>query len=292
MYKENGLALHKQQAQSTLKYCFRQEILFTYSNRKPQQYYPVNIKSEILKAKLAKNIPAGVTGVGLHKGSPLSECSAIDQSLVGYVLPLLPKAPMHIHKMQFKVRVSPDCYREIGLQQCAGNKGKEHVEIIGKVRVSYRFYPNRTVIVFTESSNNPFKLENEVDRSRLIAFFGQVRDRLVTFLNDIHERLVPDIMEWELTQCDINKDIQVGDGLQYAGIKVQVKHFDHLFRIYIKSVGKETICRVEDSLNPRKPAIEAINDILNPHFTGQDRRTLLETRNLVNQLMNKFNVPS
>ena len=154
------------------------------------------------------------------------------------------------------------------------------------------FYPNGAVIVFTESSNNPFKLEDELARSRLIAFFGQVRDRLVTFLNDLHERFVPDILEWELTQCDINKDIRVGDGLQYAGIKVQVKHFDHLFRIYIKSMGKETICRVEDSLNPRKPAIEAINDILNPYSTEQDRRTISETRDLVNQIMNKFNVPS
>ena len=66
------------------------------------------------------------------------------------------------------------------------NKGKEHAETIGKVRVSYCFYSNGTVMVFTESSNNPFKLEDEVDRSRIIAFFGQVRDRLITLLMDTH----------------------------------------------------------------------------------------------------------
>ena len=58
-----------------------------------------------------------------------------------------------------------------------------------------------------------------------MAFFGQIRDTLITILADRHERVVPDILEWELTQCDINKDIKVGEGLQYAGIKVQVKQF-------------------------------------------------------------------
>ena len=148
----------------------------------------------------------------------------------------------------------------------SGNNGKEHVEIIGKVRVSYRFYANGTVMVFTESSNNPFKLEDEIDRTSLIAFFGQVRDRLVTFLADTHERIIPGILEWELTQCDINKDIKVGEALQYTGLKVQVKHFDRLFRVYIKSIGKDTACRVEESLNPKKPAVQAINEIFpNPN---------------------------
>jgi hypothetical protein len=89
----------------------------------------------------------------------------------------------------------------------------------------------------------------------------------VTFLMDTHERMVPEILEWALTQCDINKDLKVSDSLQYAGIKVQVKHFDRLFRVYIKSLGKDTICRVEESLNPKKPAIQAINEIfLCPNF--------------------------
>ena len=102
-----------------------------------------------------------------------------------------------------------------------------------------------------------------------MAFFGQVRDRLIVFLMDSHERIVPDIMEWELTQCDINKDIEVDDSLQFTALKVQIQHLDHLFRIYIKSMGKDTVCRVEESLNPKqnKPpasAIQTITDIFNP----------------------------
>jgi hypothetical protein len=244
----------------------------------------VCIKSEILKAKVAKNIPIGVTEVGYsykahntNRGqtnnsdsSSISSSNsrfpglepAIIQSLEGYVLPLLPSAPLHIHKIQFRLKISPECYKELGLSKCKGNNGKRHEEIIGKVRVSYYFYSNGTVMVFTESSNSPFRLEDEVDLSRLLAFFGQVRDRLITLLADRHERIVPDVLEWELTQCDINKDVKVEEGFQYTGIKVQVKHFDQLFRVYIKSTGKDTTCRVEQSLTPKKPAIQALNEIL------------------------------
>jgi hypothetical protein len=187
---------------------------------------------------------------------------AINQSLEGYVLPLLPSAPLHIHKIQFRLKISPECYKDLSLPKCKGNNGKQHEEIVGKVRVSYYFYSNGTVMVFTESSNSPFRLEDEIDRSRLLAFFGQVRDRLITLIADRHERIVPDILEWELTQCDINKDVKVGEGFQYTGIKVQVKHFDQLFRVYIKSIGKDTTCRLEQSLSPKKPAIQALNEIL------------------------------
>ena len=98
-----------------------------------------------------------------------------------------------------------------------------------------------------------------------MVFFGQVRDRLVTFLMDRRERIVPNILGWELTQCDINKDVKVGEALHYTGIKVQVKHFDHIFRVYVKSMGKDTICRVKESADFQKtPAVKAINNIFNP----------------------------
>jgi hypothetical protein len=279
-----GMASNKKQSQITLKYYHNKGILFTTSSHKPQQYFPTCIKSEVLKAKIAKNIPIGVTGVGCPAASHSSSSSnsrainndsatssiqdiVANQSLQGYVLPLLPSAPLFIHKMQFKLKVVPECYNELNLAIGKGNKGKEHVEVIGKVRVYYRFYANGTVMVFTESSNNPFKLEDEIGRSRIIAFFGQVRDRLITFLMDRHERIVPDIMEWELTEFDVNKDIKVTDWFQCAGLKVQIKHLDHLFRVYIKSKGKNTVCRTEESVTCSKGSspIETINNIFNPY---------------------------
>jgi hypothetical protein len=289
-----GFTSHKEDAQITLKYCHKKNVLFTISNHKPQKYYPTCLKSDISKAKMIKNIPVRVTGIGCSKASLFSrnnsntensyiESNIAVQSLEGYILPLLPSVPLFIHKMHFKLKITPECYKELKLPVGKGNNGKEHVEVIGKVRVSYRFYANGTVIVFTESSNNPFKLEDEIDRSRLLVFFGQIKEGLVGFLMDKHERLVPDILEWELTQCDINKDVSVEEYLQYTGIKVQVKHFDHLLRVYIKSMGKDTVCRVEESLNPKeKSAIEAISTIFNPFDEIKDEMS--EIRNKVDRI--------
>jgi len=91
---------------------------------------------------------------------------------------------------------------------------------------------------------------------------------------DTYERIVPDILEWELTQCDINKDIRVSDALQYTGIKVQLKHFDSLFRIYIKSIGKDTTCRIEESLSPNKPVVQALSEIFRPNSNEHTQQQL------------------
>jgi hypothetical protein len=260
------LACHKKQAQETLKRCLQNETLFTVANHKPQEYFPTCLKSKILKDRISKNASVRVTEVGCNcngackDGTTTSTDTIAIQSLEGYVLPLLPSAPLHIHKLQFKLKITPECYAELGPSMDEGNKGKQHVEVIGKVRVLYYFYSNGRVMVFIESSNNPFRLEDEIDLSRLIAFFGQVRDRLITFLADKHQRIVPDIMEWELTQCDINKDVNVSHLLHATGLKLQVKHYDHLFRIYIKSMGKDTVWRVEESKSP----IDVIRNIFNP----------------------------
>ena len=52
--------------------------------------------------------------------------------------------------------------------------------------------------------------------------------------------------------------------LHFSAIKIQVKHLDHLFRIYINALGKDTVCRVEDAKQPKKREVEFINDVLNP----------------------------
>ncbi len=84
---ENGLARHKKQSQDTLKYHFRKETLFTLANKRPQQYYPTTIKSEIIE-NLGKNTPVHPTGVGILSlptttSSPLSYSSRspLSQSL-------------------------------------------------------------------------------------------------------------------------------------------------------------------------------------------------------------------
>jgi hypothetical protein len=229
---ETGLAVHKRHAQHMLKYHVRTRTLFILEDRRPQQYYPTVIKSDIIENK-QKSRPIDPSGVvllpsnhqkHLSSKSPLSSCieNMAVQTLKGYVLPLLPTAPSFIHNMQFKTKVNPACYTELDLPHYRRNYGKCHTEIIGNTHIDYVFYSSGTVNVITTCSKSPYKLETEEDRSRLIAFFGQIRDRLIILLADRHERLVPDIMEWQLTGCDINKDIKVSDFFHYTGIKIQV----------------------------------------------------------------------
>jgi hypothetical protein len=53
---ENSLVQHKKQAQDTLKYHLRKGTLFTLGDKRPQQYYPTSIKSEIIENQ-QKNTP-------------------------------------------------------------------------------------------------------------------------------------------------------------------------------------------------------------------------------------------
>ncbi len=82
-----------------------------------------------------------------------------------------------------------------------------------------------------------------------------------------------------MTECDINKDIKVSDLFHYAGTKIQIKHIDHLFSIYVKSMGKDTVLRVEERKQPNnKSPIEVIKDIFNPHEKIERRLNDIETK--------------
>jgi hypothetical protein len=267
-----GLVIHKDQAQEVLKYQLRKGNLFTLGDKRPQEYYPTKIKSEIIEKLSKRNTPiqpSEVSSIILPDNSsisPLSQCLqyVTIQTLEGYVLPLLAEAPVFVHNMQFKTKVPSEYYDQIKLPYYKRNNGKHHQEIIGSTLADYVIYKSGTVDIQTTCSNNPYKLETEEDRFRIIEFFGQIRAGLIDLLHDRHERIVSDVLEWELNECDINKDIKVTDLLHFSGVKIQVKHLDHLFRIYIKALGKDTVCRVEENKQPKKCAIEFINDVFNP----------------------------
>lgn len=139
------------------------------------------------------------------------------------------------------------------------NVGKYQVLDINNIRVSYVFYPNGTIDIYTKNSERPFRLQTEEDRVKLISFIGNIKNNLPPKV------AVPEIDLWEFTECDINRDVRVSDLLHFSSVKVQVKHMDRLFRIYIKRIGDNTICRVEETKNLSLPVVEAINDTFNPY---------------------------
>jgi hypothetical protein len=88
---EAGLAEHKSQAQDMLKYHLRNGTLFTLEAKRPQQYYPTAIKSDIIE-NLQKSTQIDPTGVASSNSPsiskyPLSNC--VDISLLLTLLALL-----------------------------------------------------------------------------------------------------------------------------------------------------------------------------------------------------------
>ena len=162
---DRGFSLHKKLAQDMLKYHLRKGTLFTLEDRRPQQYYPTELRSEIKQKKLQKNTPihpSGVTfsNIPLSKG-PLANClqPLIVETLEGYVLPLLPAAPLFIHNMHFTIKISSEYYTELNLPGYKQNNGKHHEEVIGNSLVTYTFYKRGTVDIQVLCSNNPHRLE-------------------------------------------------------------------------------------------------------------------------------------
>jgi ATP adenylyltransferase/5',5'''-P-1,P-4-tetraphosphate phosphorylase II len=91
------------------------------------------------------------------------------------VLPLLPKAPLFIHNMHFKTKLSPKCYKELNLPYYKKNHRKYHTEVIGNIHVDYDLYASGIVNVYTKCSRNPYELETEEDRTRIIAFIEYMK---------------------------------------------------------------------------------------------------------------------
>jgi hypothetical protein len=141
-----------------------------------------------------KNVRVNPTGAN-HSSSPFSSPGLnntdqiISQTLEGYILPLLPTTPSHIHNIHLKLSVTPQCYEELSLRTIPDNKGKKTTVVIGKSKVFFffTFYPNGTANIEVMCSNHPFRLHTEEDRSRLLVFFGQIRQVLISILSDSRE---------------------------------------------------------------------------------------------------------
>jgi hypothetical protein len=180
----------------------------------------------------------------------------------------------NVHLKSETIAGSTECYHTLALPIYKKNIGKYQVLNIDNIPVSYVFYPNGTIDFYTKNSEKPFKLQTEEDQANIIAFIRKIKDNLPP------QVVVPDIKQWEFTECDINRDVKVSDLLHISCVKVQVKHIDHLFRVYIKRIGDKTFCRVEETKSLKMPIIEAINRILN--LFDNIERQLSEIQRLLN----------
>ncbi len=276
----------KDEAQRKLKNLYLSGVLFTaqylidqgldlppsFRNQKPQRYYARSIKAVIIEEikKELKNVLIQPTGV-THSKTPLSNTLELQQAQSFLeVLCLLGRHPLYIHKLHLQLSVAPEYYQTsttiTALPETERNKGKQHLERMARADVNFVVYPNGKVMISIACSNNPFKLQTDEDEIILFSFLGQVRDRLLYVLNDPRERAVPSIMEWHLSECDINKDIEISDMMQLSSIDIQLKYADRVFRQYVKSLHDKAAYRCEESLAFKyTPLVQALDQIRNPY---------------------------
>jgi hypothetical protein len=155
------------------------------------------------------------------------------------------------------------------------NRAKSHEEHIGQRHVKYTFSPNGRVEIAVRSSDTPFKLETDEDEIILLSSLGQVRDRLIYYVSDIRERQVPEITEWILNGCDLNRDVEIDEKAQLCLPDIQLKHAGQVFRMYVKSLHDRAVCRGENSLTPKLPLTRALDGITSPFKAVSDLMNLV-----------------
>ena len=88
-----------------------------------------------------------------------------------------------------------------------------------------------------------------------------VGDRLRQLLSDSRGLLVPPVKNWIIKGRDVNKDIGIDGVAQLTLPDIQMSFFDKTLRAYVKPMGDKAFYRVEWSLVPNKPVIQALETI-------------------------------
>jgi hypothetical protein len=265
----------KNHAQRNLKYLRGKKILFTsrdlirqdihlLANKKPQQYFPTCIKSEIIenlkRRKIVKNeleFQPLSSSISVRNPNLLQKRKA--ETFLDVLL-LLPFTPAYIHRLFLILNINRQAYMEI-----EGKKKSEiHEEIIGQRYVKYILSSNGTIQIAVRSNDVPFKIESEIDENIIFVFFGQVKDRLLYFLGDAKELVVPPVMEWTLQQCDFNKDVEIDEKAQLTLPDIQLKYACRVFREYVKIIQDKVYYRVEESIKVNQVLPDALDNIRHP----------------------------
>ncbi|MDQ6667513.1 MAG: hypothetical protein M3Y53_04705, partial [Thermoproteota archaeon] len=247
---------------------FRSEkkVLFVPEQRKPQQYYPKCLKAEVNEYIAKKrNVLVQPTGVTPSK-HPLSNALEAQkaQNFLD-ILVRLPFAPRYIHKLLLMLSIYKEYYTTLEHDPRHINKAKIHQERIGRTLTTYTYSPNGTVEIAVACSDNPFRLETDDDVAILFSFFGQVKDRMLYHLGDPRERMIPPIIDWRLKQCDVNKDIEITDKMQFTLPDIQLKYAGRVFRAYVKLLGEKAAFRCEESLKVDLALMDGFDHIRDPN---------------------------
>lgn len=182
--------------------------------------------------------------------------------------------PRYIHKLQLKTKMQEDIW-EIRKGSFRFDKYNDQQWINMNATTSNMpyvigFSKNGTVQVFTKISRKPFRLESDEDIDKIVINLSQLRGWLLArgFYG------LPEIEEWILQRCDINKDIplkrtdMIGDDLNMS-----FKDAVGEFRIYVKTIADQKFLRTEHSkdFNEEVKILDGLQNacsepVLPPHF--------------------------
>jgi hypothetical protein len=87
----------------------------------------------------------------------------------------------------------------------------------------------------------------------------------------VRERIVPDIMEWRLKGCDINKDIEIDDFAQLTLPDIQLRYVDRVFRLHVNPSEDKAFHRIEESLTPNFVLPQALDVFRNPNKVIEEK---------------------
>lgn len=276
--------INKQHARRIIKRCLHSQVLFAPEKHKPQQYFPMKRRPQVIEYLYAsKRLPIQPAGI-------TSSCHPLFNALeyqkatnILDILRFLPLSPKFTHNLHMKTSIDRKYYDDIRLPLNAHTKGKSTLERIGLREVEYTYYPSGSTMMEVTSNSHPFRVGSQDDINILFSFFGQIRGWMVEHLDDPRERIVPHINDWTLKQCDINVDIELTDLGQITLPDIQISTFSRVFRAYVKIIESNAFYRLEETLALDSPLLKAFDSIVHPNR---------ELEKLVNKLIDTIRLQS
>jgi len=273
---EAQFGINKNHARRTIKRSLANQVLFAPEKHKPQVYYPVQRRPQVVEYLYTKKrLPVEPTGTR-HK--QLSHYYALFNALENQkatyfldMLRLLPLSPRYVHNFHMRAIIDKQYYFDIDTVPGNRTRGKSIVERIGLRQVTYTYYPGGSITMDVGCSYAPFRVGCENDVNNLFAFIGQIKDRMTIHLNDLRERIAPDINVWTLKQCDVNVDIQISDLGQVTLQDIQISTLGRVLRAYVKILESKSVARWEETIRPNSLLLEAFDNIVHPNRTLENQ---------------------
>jgi hypothetical protein len=266
---ETEFGVNKEHARRIIKRSLAKTVLFAPENHKPQRYYPVLRRPQVIEYLYAKKrLPVQPTGTRHTLSHHYALFNALENQKASNfldMLRLLPLSPKYTHNFHMKTLIDKQHYSNIDTIPGNRTRGKLIVERIGLRQVTYTYYPSGSITMEVGCSYAPFRIGCENDVNILFAFIGQIKDRMTIHLNDPRESIAPDINVRTLKQCDVNVDIELTDLGQVTLQDIQISTLGRVLRTYVKILESKSVARWEETIRPNSFLLEAFDSIAHPN---------------------------